>query len=54
MRMFYRCIDIAGCIAGGMMVWNYYPQLDTRMGLIYFIIGIFLLGNSMLRIMRYR
>ena len=54
MRMFYRCIDIVGCIAGGMMIWNYYSKLDTTAGLIYFIIGILLLGNSMLRIMRYR
>ena len=54
MGVFNRCIDIVGCIAGGMMVWNFFPKLDTGSGVICFIIGVFLLANSMLRIIRYR
>lgn len=54
MRVFNRCVDIAGCIAGGCMIWNFFPKLDSTSGLICFIIGAFLLANSMLRIIRYR
>ena len=52
--MFNKCIDIIGCLAGGMMVWNFFPKLDTGSGVFYFCVGVFFLLNSMWRIMHYK
>lgn len=52
--MFYKCLDIVGCIAGGMMIWNFFPKLDTTAGVVYFVVGVFFLVNSMWRIMSRR
>lgn len=49
-----RFIDIMGCVVGGTMIWNYFPVLDTASGVVYFVIGVFLLLYSMLRIIRNR
>ena len=52
--MFGKFIDIVGCFAGGMMIWNFFPKLDTTSGIIYFALGVFFLVNSMWRIMHYK